>query len=124
MTNCTDFEREDGTIDWDAYHDSQVQAGNRCMSCGTLILNLGLFSKPIDHAQDCISCRSMNNDSGEVTHDEYIRCPKCKHQHDASDEWEARIYEDGEHDIICVKCYREFEVSTRVSYSYTSPKLL
>ena len=51
------------------------------------------------------------------------RCPHCGAEIDvsANDLW--RIFEEGEHDIDCPYCDEEFEVSTRVSYTFSTDTL-
>jgi hypothetical protein len=50
------------------------------------------------------------------------RCPHCGTEYDiaANDAW--RLYEEGEHEVECdgPNCGREFTVTVRVSYSFST----
>jgi DNA-directed RNA polymerase subunit RPC12/RpoP len=66
----------------------------------------------------------MDEDPDEVMHDDLIRCPKCGHQDCISDwdcDYSEEKYSEGEHTVACGECEHEYVISTRVSYSYTSP---
>lgn len=56
----------------------------------------------------------FRTEPGEVTHTELIRCPHCRDV-SRSVEYEA--------DVWCSACGKEFHVSTRITYRYTSPPL-
>lgn len=34
------------------------------------------------------------------------------------------LYSEGEHEVTCIDCNHEFEVSTTISYNFQSPKRL
>lgn len=64
----------------------------------------------------------FRTEPGEVTHAELIRCPYCRHVC-RSVEYEGAVdVEDGA-DVWCNVCGKEFHVSTRITYRYTSPSL-
>lgn len=48
------------------------------------------------------------------------RCPHCGTEHDISESGAYRLYEEGEHELDCESCEREFTVSTRVSYTFST----
>ena len=122
--NITDFKREDGSLDWGAYHKHKVDIGDECMTCGTYMLNLNLFGRKREpEPQDCISCRDIKGSSDEVTHDIYVRCPQCQHRWNPGDCDDYILYEEGEHEAWCGECDHKFEVSTYVKHTFTSPAL-
>jgi DNA-directed RNA polymerase subunit RPC12/RpoP len=126
-TNMDDFKKPDGHIDWNAYHEAEVQAGERCMRCRSNIFSFNLFSEDKSRGPRlCGSCKVMDQDEGEITHDDFIRCPHCGHQ-DRITDWDCDYgrekYEEGEHEVYCRECDKEFEITTHVSYSYTSPPM-
>ena len=48
------------------------------------------------------------------------KCPHCGHDHDVNDcDWN-HLYEEGEHEVECVKCDAPFTVSTYVQHSYST----
>ena len=123
--NCTDFEDAKGNVDWDAYHKHQVDVGDICMTCGTWMLNLNLFGNKREPApQDCSDCRDIKASDDEVTHDNYVRCPKCKHRWNPGDCDDYQFYAEGEHEAWCGECDHKFEISTHVKYTFTSPPLV
>ena len=125
MTFINDHKKEDGTTDWNAYNAAQVACGDICQTCGKYILNIRIFGPARDPApQDCTDCRSMNTDDGEVTHDKYLRCPKCKNKWDPFECEDYHVAGDGEHDVYCVECDHTFEVVTHVSHSFESPAII
>ena len=127
-----DFKKPNGDIDWTAYHEAEVQAGERCMKCRSHIfasMFRGIFGgKDREYGpQLCGSCKSLTDDEDhEVTHDDYIRCPHCGHLDQISD-WDCDYYrekyEDGEHTVYCSECEKEYEITTHCSFSYTSPPM-
>jgi hypothetical protein len=66
----------------------------------------------------------MDGDTGEVTHSDLIRCPRCTHLDRISD-WDCDYgeekYVDGEHSVYCSACNHEYQITTHCSYEYTSP---
>lgn len=133
MIDFEDFRKEDGDIDWKAYNEARVEAGEKCYRCGDTMIFAGIFSglygakEHVPKRTLCGSCKSMDKDSGEVTHDNMIRCPHCGHQSDIS-QWDCDYgeekYTEGEHEVYCDGCTETFTIQTHVSYSYTSPPML
>ena len=112
-----DFENERGDVNWAAYEKAQVANGDKCSVCGAHIMWGGK-----GHSERCHQCKSMQDDGSELDHDNLLRCPRCGHSwnpgHD-DDEW--AVYSDDTHDVCCSKCDYDFEITTTVSYSFTSP---
>lgn len=117
MIHLKDFEDEKGKIDWKAYNKAEEDAGERCYKCGSHII----FAKGFRTI--CYSC-SKATDSEEFDHDCFLRCPKCKETWNPDDTEDYDVYADGEHGVICPECNNEFEITTSVSYSFTSPELV
>jgi len=51
---------------------------------------------------------------------EQPKCPHCGASHDISQSGTYRLYEEGEHELTCGDCDRDFKVQTRVSYSFST----
>ena len=52
-----------------------------------------------------------------------VRCPKCRHAekyYDDNFEWCS----EGPHDVTCGQCGHDYEISTTISFSFTSPAML
>ena len=120
MIKIKDFEREDGSTDWDAYHKAEMANGDRCMTCGCYIIPI--VFQDTHGPRECNSCRNMISDDGEVSHDSRVRCPHCGKITKVDDLAEYGIYEEGELEMNCEECEKEFTVQVQVSYSYTSPE--
>jgi DNA-directed RNA polymerase subunit RPC12/RpoP len=71
----------------------------------------------------CSSCIDIRNDTDEIMHESYIRCPVCKHTMNISNCDLSNLYEEGVHDVCCQNCDADFKVSTYVSFSFKSPAL-
>lgn len=82
----------------------------------------------------CIDCyRKKQLDDIRISIDEgepdtfssdYVVCPYCGNA--ISDEGlidYPELYEDGEHELLCGKCGKTFEVDTMVSYSWETLKM-
>lgn len=129
-----DYEDDKGSIDWNAYHEAQAEAGEICYRCRKYLIfeNLGatLFGKDGDTRRRrlCSDCKHMDGDTKEVRHEQYIRCPKCGHQMSVNDfdgaDWGEMLYSEGRHDVYCDSCEHEFYITTHVSYTYESPPML
>jgi hypothetical protein len=116
MIDMDSFKGADGRYDWDAYHRAQVDAGEECRTCGHFIV----WGK--GYASQCSDCESIQTDDGEVSHDSRIRCPKCRDTSPIDDRY--RLYEEGTHDVSCNECGHDYEVTTYVSRSFKSPKMI
>lgn len=115
------FRRADGFIDWAAVAQQERNNGERCMRCNRFII----FGRGGGPAL-CDDCERLDNDPGTVEHQMLIRCPSCRKQVRIFEDGEALsddLFYEGEHGLYCQHCGHEFEVSTRVEYFFTSPKL-
>ena len=124
-----DYQDGEGFTDWTRYHAAQVAAGEACKQCGKLLLNLNLFGDPpLPGPKKCGACRHVSEDKDEVSHDDILRCPKCKYEWSSHDDdmWEDGIFQEGEHDITCRNedCGHEFQIETSITYTFRSPALL
>lgn len=122
MISFEDFRLADGNIDWRALQQAEVKAGERCYRCYAMI-------RPLTKSTGerlCYDCKQLDEaKTEEVEHQRLIRCPKCSHLSDVT-EWDcdyAEVFTDGEHDVQCDECQHEFDISTRVEFYFTSPKL-
>lgn len=117
MIDMDSFKDAAGHYDWAGYHNARKAAGEECYTCGGYIV----FAK--GYRTKCYSCEQLQEEKREVTHGHYVRCPKCRQTmsvHDDNYQW----YEEGTHDVSCHHCDHDFEITTRVEYSFTSPKLI
>ena len=117
MISYKDFERPDGSVDWEACDRAKKAVGDSCTECGAFLL-FGM-----GHPEKCASCKALVHDAGAVHHASSVRCPHCRKLMDVSDSELYALYEAGEHEITCHGCDREFTVSTSVSFSFESPAL-
>ena len=70
----------------------------------------------------CRACLRAKAQKEEITHHKLIRCPDCgKMMHPSEHELEE-VYGDGEHDVVCVFCDADFQVSTYIWYTFKSPE--
>jgi hypothetical protein len=115
--NIDNFRNEDGTHDWDAHEKAQIAHGDICYSCKAFILF------PNGRATKCNSCLALTTSRVEVTHDRFVRCPKCGKTW--KPDWcdDGDLYEEGEHEICCGECDATFTVTTHVSFTFCSPGL-
>ena len=124
-TQIDNFKGSDGSVDWVRYRTAQVANGEYCSKCR----GLAAYFNPPGHPTLCSDCRGLKEVTGEeVTHDDFIRCPKCGHQ-DKISEWDGCddgdvMYGDGDHAVSCPECEHEYVITTRASYSYTSPAMI
>ena len=117
MVSMKDYEDKNGEVDWKAYRQAQVDAGEKCYKCNTYVM----FSKGFRTlCSDCISL----GDKGEISHDSFIRCPKCKESWDPSYSDDFEVYQDGDHEVHCSECQHKFQITTHVSYTFCSPALI
>lgn len=121
MVKIDDYRLEDGSIDWKALKEAEINAGERCPQCHTWISSLFNTKK---HKHLCTECEDLIQSNEEVSHSSRLRCPSCKYSWEISDGEDYQCYEDGEHDVTCGSCGHEFVVNTSVSYTFTSPELV
>lgn len=115
-TRIDDHKKADSEIDWASYQKAQVANGEICIQCkGHILFGCG-------HPRKCSACENMSERSGEVCHKNMVRCPHCGTISNPSDHEMYELYEEGEHDVSCPQCDESFEVSTAVSYTFTSPE--
>lgn len=119
-TKMQDFEDAKGHVDFDAYRKAQVANGENCSKCGTSFLSFN----PPGRARKCIDCNNMSDRTGEVDHHRYLRCPQCGGTWDPCETEDYEVFGDEEHQVTCGECDYTFEVSTHVSYTFTSPPRL
>lgn len=118
MIDMESFRKEDGNIDWTAYEQARRDVGELCYKCGAYILfNSG--SGP----RTCASCNILSTRSTSVSHERFIRCPKCMTEFDPGEAEMWEVYEAGEHEIYCPECDQQFIIETNVKYSFESPEL-
>ena len=122
MVSMKDHEDAQGRVNWKAYTQAKVDAGEECMTCHDFMFDYRGQSSP----RECYRCRRMHTcTEEEVRHEKLVRCPFCRHEFDITDymshNCEYRWYEPEEHDIDCPQCEKTFTVTTHVSYEFTSP---
>lgn len=118
VTKLSDYNLPGGLTDWPAYHAAQVAAGERCRECGASIM----WSN--GRPSSCFSCCDLGRElTQEVTHEQRIRCPKCREvfRPEDIDWWPG---EEGEHTVTCHVCDYSFTVTVHVQYSFVSPPVL
>lgn len=123
MLNFEDFEK-DGRVDWTAFNAARKQAGECCSRCESPLIAPLFVPKPEPAPRLCYSCRDLDEDLGEVDSDDFIRCPHCREQSRVHDGENYSMFEDGEHEVSCDSCGKDFTVSTSVSYSFSSPAIV
>ena len=124
MISISDYKTADGGVDWKRYHAAQrvehaaeVAAGRWCTRCNAYLL----WAK--GRPDKCGSCKALDQ-PGECQHSKFIRCPACGRAFDPSEQDYYSLYADGEHKITCGDCNHQYEISTRTSYTFTSPARL
>ena len=104
-----------GKTDWTAYRAACLEGGQTCTQCGALIY------PRTGHRCVCSDCKNLEKPE-EANHDSRLRCPACGESWNPAEcDDPTTAYADGEHDVTCPECSHEFEITTHVSYSYTSP---
>lgn len=117
MINFKDYELPDGRINWVAYRHAKRQAGEICSNCsGTILWPKGRLSV-------CDDCLALEQEKGEVSHENRIRCPGCRRAFDPCEFEDLYLFQEGEHEVLCPSCDCSFEVKTIVRYSFQSPEL-
>ena len=116
MISIKNYTKEDGTVDWKAFKTAQIEAGEICLKCGAFIL----FDA--GYPQLCIACQKFEKDD-EVRHEIFVRCPYCRDTFDPTDSDYYELLSDGEHIVSCPDCEKEYEISTAISWLFTSPPM-
>lgn len=88
-----------------------------CPRCGGLRF---YFRSPAP--EFCGDCMAMMQSVESVTHERRLRCPHCRHEKPIPD-YEGKEYQEGDHDITCDECERDFEFITHIQYRWESPAL-
>lgn len=114
-TKIDDYRKPDGGIDWESYRKAETANGERCYRCGRWIL----FG--CGYQRLCPSCEDLDRNVEEVESQDMLRCPHCQHQRRV--DWEDNIGEEGDHDLFCDNCEKDFTITTRIEYHFTSPPL-
>lgn len=117
MIKSKDFAK-DGKIDWIAYRKAQIDAGEICKICSGLILSIRNSTGP----RNCNECVKLLTDKGEVTHRNFVRCPKCHNLMNIND-WYS-IWEEDDHNVSCDECGHEFTIQTYVERTFESPEII
>lgn len=66
--------------------------------------------------------RKYINCEGGIESNNGIHCPYCGH-YDTST-WEWGVASEGEHNVCCQECDKDFIVTTEIEYTFTATKLL
>jgi len=127
MIRLVDFEDDKGRCDWEAYRKAQIEAGDICSVCqeyAFVVARCEVYNGPFV----CNGCDALDRDPGEVVHGHFLRCPHCKKQIDVvsmfyRDPEYGKCLMDGEHDLSCPGCGKDFSFETSCSYSFKSPPL-
>ena len=123
MPNLDDCKNPvDGSTDWDKYRELQAKEreertakGELCRLCGHFIV----FAR--GYPQICRDCENLDGEK-ELDHPSEVRCPACGSHWRVGDGDDYDLYQEGTHGVTCGDCDHEFEVETRVTYSFTSPE--
>lgn len=114
----TDFQDEEGHFDFDAYHKAKVMNGDDCQVCGTMIMWGGK-----GYPETCYKCKAIDNPD-ELTHEKFIRCPKCGHKWDPYETEDYDVLQEDGGEVWCDECDYKFHVGCWVTYTLTSPPRL
>lgn len=120
--NIDTYKNPDGSIDWNAYHDGKKNNGEICYRCGqTIMWHKGYRTL-------CSQCQSSDlKPAEELHHQVYVRCPFCGHRwapYDvACDGGGSDPMYEGEHDVTCYECNKEFTIRTYVEHHFYSPPM-
>lgn len=112
-----DHKRPDGGIDWNAYQNAQVENGEKCYKCRDYA---SVLFGGLGYRRLCDDCKRLTSGEKEITHPKFLRCPECEHAWNPVDEDHFNVFQEGEHQVCCNICDTTFEVSTRISFSFTS----
>lgn len=117
MTSINDFLDENNRVNWGAYRQAQRDAGESCNRCD------GFIAHPNGNTTVCYNCRTL--DSREKMPDsQYVRCPKCSHEFNVWDNTDYyMLWDAGHHPVICTECDTEFDIETRVTFTFISPAM-
>jgi hypothetical protein len=111
-------EEEDLLVRLQRERKEGTEAGEYCRRCGKWIFCI----RPPGYPRTCYQCERMKKDDHAVSHDKFIRCPKCGASHDPYVCESFSVFEEGMHSVTCPRCDHDFEVETSVSFSFESPE--
>jgi len=112
-----DFREKDGNLNHKAYRAAMIANGEYCQNCDRYLV----FPKGVKTT--CPECREIATSNEEVTSDRVIRCPRCRRTWEPPDQEDYEVMQDGEHPVSCSECGEDFDVSTSVSFTFTSPAM-
>lgn len=72
----------------------------------------------------CGDCLELDIEKGEAHHSSMLRCPRCRETWSVSDCDDGELYGEDCHDVSCPGCGHDFEITTHVSWSFSSPAVL
>jgi hypothetical protein len=123
MIDFEEYRKEDGTVDWGAYQKAQVDAGERCYQCSSLIVSIRSRTKAAGKTL-CYGCQGHRDELGEREHESRVRCPQCQNTWDVFEHEDYQVLKEDGDDVCCPDCDYTFHVDCRVEYHLTSPALL
>lgn len=113
MVDISNYVGRNGFIDWKAFREAEVNAGEICLRCHS-------FTYPPKGSPGlCVDCARLDDCDDEVTHPSLIRCPSCKEL--LTPTFEHNIWDEGDHCFDCEICGTEFTIHTKISFEFTSP---
>ena len=115
MVSINDYEKPDGSTDWERYRAAQVAAGEMCYECGAYIFTLRNTGRRL-----CSQCQKIQSGAAEVAHDKFVVCPSCRHKWSPWDSGDYDLLREDEHDVTCPTCEKDFTVETMVSHTFRS----
>lgn len=67
----------------------------------------------------------MPRDNGELHDDYWVRCPVCGEKEEAHDQGQKALFNDQAiTEIWCGWCDHKYKVTTSVTWTFTSPKMI
>ena len=106
---------------YEQYEAARVSLGEICQSCRKGVVN---FLDLPGHPALCPLCREIETESGPVSHDHHVRCPRCLQHWSPGKHGQIQVYAAGEHDVTCPFCLHRFSVQTHAIYHIASPALV
>lgn len=110
-----------GVKQWLEKHEAEQRAerdsGKRCRNCKRW------NGSPPGHLWTCWECERFASHEDSVSSSGCVRCPHCKRVKTVEDMEAYHVYQEGEHELTCMSCDKEFTVTSHVSYSIESPAI-
>jgi len=116
-----DYKDEKGLVNWTAYRQAQIANGEICSRCRGYV---GYSYNRQPFRTECSECKELRGTDEIYTNEKGIRCPNCRHIIDPTHDCDMDVYKDGTHTVTCDGCEHEFEVTTTVTYSWSSPQVI